>query len=93
MGRMIGGAARNLRPRSCPLPGGLEVLKDLVKEYGESVDNDNVTGKDHHENTREMNERLKSIKPYCRCTSDRISAVREQAVQLNASTDSNFTLP
>ncbi len=92
LGQMIGGIAHNIRSPIMSIAGGMEALKDLVKEYDESVDNVSVTKEDHHEIAKEMMEWLESMRPYCSFMSDLISAVREQAVQLNASTYTNFTL-
>jgi signal transduction histidine kinase len=92
LGQMIGGIAHNLRSPIMSIAGALEALKDLVKEYDDSVDNDSVTKEDHHEIATEMSGWVDSMKPYCSFMSDLISAVREQAVQLNASTYNSFTL-
>ncbi len=92
LGQMIGGIAHNLRSPIMSIAGALEALKDLVKEYNDSVDNDSVTKEDHHEIPAEMSGWIDSMKPYCSFMSDLISAVREQAVQLNPSTYDSFSL-
>jgi signal transduction histidine kinase len=93
LGQMFVGITHNLRSPIMSIAGGLEALKELIKEYEESIDNDNVTKADHHEIAREMNEWFESTKPYCTFMSDLISAVREQVIPLNTSIlHSDFTI-
>ncbi len=93
LGQMFVGITHNLRSPIMSIAGGLEALKELIKEYEESIDNDNVTKADHHEIAREMNEWFESTKPYCIFMSDLISAVREQVIPLNTSIlHSDFTI-
>jgi signal transduction histidine kinase len=92
LGQMIGGIAHNLNTPIMSLAGGIEALKDLVKEYRESVDDDNVTVEDHYEIADEMLEWLEKMKPYCSYMTDLISAVKGQAVQMNYSKYDKFTV-
>lgn len=92
MGQLIGGIAHNLKTPIMSISGGLEALKDLVREYDESIGDSNVTEQDHHEIAQEMMEWLEKIKPYCSYMSDIITTVKGQAMQLNASSTDSFTL-
>lgn len=92
LGQLIGGIAHNLRTPIMSLSGSIEALKDLSKEYDESIEDPSVTKEDHHEIAREIANWLETMQPYCSYMSDLISAVREQAVQLNASMYKSFTL-
>lgn len=92
LGQLIGGIAHNLKTPIMSLAGGIEALKDLVVEYDESIDDNSVTREDHHEIAGEMLEWLNKMKPYCSYMSDIISAVKGQAVQLNDSSTSKFTI-
>lgn len=92
LGQLIGGIAHNLKTPIMSISGGIEALKDLVKEYDESIDDKNVTVEDHHEIAKEMLTWLDKMKPYCAYMSDIISAVKGQAVQLSDSSTSKFTL-
>jgi signal transduction histidine kinase/heme/copper-type cytochrome/quinol oxidase subunit 4 len=92
LGQLIGGIAHNLKTPIMSLSGGIEALKDLVKEYEQSIDDLRVNKEDHYEIAGEMLEWLNKMKPYCSYMSDVISAVKGQAVQMNDSTTSSFTL-
>lgn len=92
LGQLIGGIAHNLKTPIMSISGGLEALKDLVKEYDDSIDDKNVTMSDHHEIAREMLQWLEKIRPHCSYMSDIISAVKGQAVQLNYSSTYSFRL-
>lgn len=92
LGQLIGGIAHNLKTPIMSIAGGLEALRDLVTEYNESIGDSGVTIEDHHEIAREMLEWIDKVKPYCTYMSDVISAVKGQAVNLNESSNSSFTL-
>lgn len=92
LGHMIGGIAHNLKTPIMSLSGGIQALHDLVTEYRESISDPQVTIEDHMEISREMEEWLDKMKPYCRYMSDVISAVKGQAVQMNDSSTDKFTV-
>lgn len=92
LGQLIGGIAHNLKTPIMSISGGLEALKDLAKEYDDSIEDKNVTPGDHHEIAREMLQWLEKIRPHCSYMSDIISAVKGQAVQLNDSSTYSFRL-
>jgi len=92
LGQLIGGIAHNLRTPIMSLAGGIEALKDLCNEYKESIEDQNVTPKDHYEIAGEMQEWLEKMKPYCSYMTDIISAVKGQAVQMNYSGTDKFTV-
>lgn len=92
LGQMVGGIAHNLKTPIVSIAGGTEALKDLINEYQESVDDLCVTKEDHLEIAEEMLNWIKEIKSHCAYMSDIITAVREQAVQMNYSSGYCFTL-
>jgi len=92
LGQLIAGIAHNLKTPIMSLSGGIEALRDLVKEYDESIDDSKVTKEDHHEIASEMYTWLNKMKPYCSYMSDVISAVKGQAILMNESTTISFTL-
>lgn len=92
LGQLIGGIAHNLKTPIMSISGGIEALKDLAYEYRDSIDDRSVTEQDHKEIAMEMLSWLDKIKPYCAYMSDVISAVKGQAVQMNASTTAKFTV-
>ncbi len=92
LGQLIGGIAHNLKTPIMSISGGIEALKDLAYEYRDSIDDRSVTEQDHKEIAKEMLNWLDRMKPYCSYMSDVISAVKGQAVQMNASTTVKFTV-
>lgn len=92
LGQLIGGIAHNLRTPIMSIAGGLEAMRDLVKEYDISIGDETVTTEDHKEIAAEMMAAINRIKPFCSYMSDIISAVKDQAVRLNDSSMSKFTV-
>lgn len=92
LGQLIGGIAHNLKTPIMSLSGGLEGLDDLIKEYDDSIDDKDVTSGDHHEIAKEMGEWIVKMKPYLSYMSDIITTVKDQAVQLNADVNREFTI-
>lgn len=92
LGQMIGGIAHNLKTPIMSISGGIEGLSDLVREYSDSVGDKTVTPEDHREIAAEMMGWLNKMRPYCTYMSDIISAVKGQAVQMNDTTTSSFTI-
>lgn len=92
LGQLIGGIAHNLKTPIMSLAGGIEALKDLAVEYRDSIDDMDVNEQDHKEIAKEMLTWLDKMKPYCGYMSDVISAVKGQAVQMNASMTEKFTV-
>jgi signal transduction histidine kinase len=92
LGQMIGGIAHNFRSPIMSIAGYIEDLKDLVNEFKESLDNPCVLKEDYIDIADDMFKDLNDMKPYCSYMSDLLSAVRGQAVQLNASTHYNFSV-
>ena len=92
LGQLIGGIAHNLRTPIMSIAGGLEAMFDLAVEYEESVSDPEVTVSDHHEIAAEMKTWINKIKPHCSYMSEIITTVKDQAVHLNESPTSNFTL-
>lgn len=91
LGHLIAGIAHNMRTPIMSISGGIEGLKDLIKEYGESIHDENVSQEDHLEIAKEMNVWIDKMKPYCSYMSDIITAVKGQAI-LSSETSEEFTL-
>lgn len=92
LGQMIGGIAHNFRSPIMSIAGYIEDLKDLVNEFKESLDNPCVLKEDYLDIADDMLKDLNNMKPYCSYMSDLLTAVRGQAVQLNASTHYSFKI-
>ncbi len=92
LGQLIGGIAHNLKTPIMSLSGSIMALEELVAEYRESVGDKTVTTEDHHEIADEMDTWLSKMKPYCSYMSDIISTVKDQAVQMNASVEREFSV-
>lgn len=83
LGQMIGGIAHNLKTPIFSVAGGLEGLSDLIKEYDESIDDDNVTNQDMHDIAKDMNEWIVKLKDHVAYMSDVITTVKGQAVNMS----------
>jgi signal transduction histidine kinase len=92
LGQLIGGIAHNLKTPIMSLSGAIEALKDLTKEYDESIEDNKVTNEDHHEIAAEMDKWLEKMKPHCAYMSDIITTVKGQAIQLSTEISSSFTV-
>ncbi len=92
LGQLVGGISHNLKTPIMSISGGLEGIRDLIKEYEESIGDPSVTQEDHMEIAKDMREWIDKMKSYCAYMSDIISTVKGQAVQLTASTTDKFIL-
>ena len=92
LGQLIGGITHNLKTPIMALSGSILALEELIGEYKTSVGDDTVSQDDHHEIAEEMQSWVVKMKPYCTYMSDIISAVKDQAVQMNVSSQHEFML-
>lgn len=92
LGQMIGGIAHNLKTPIMSIAGAAEGLSDLVKEYNSSIDDPEVTSKDHHDIAHDMDTWIDKIKTHTSYMSDIITAVKGQAVTLSESESNSFTV-
>ena len=92
LGQMIGGIAHNLKTPIMSIAGGLEAIDELVDEYDNSIEDDEVTPEDHHEIAADILNWVEKIKPYCTYMSDVISTVKGQTSNLENSTSLKFTV-
>jgi signal transduction histidine kinase len=92
LGHMIGGITHNLNSPIMTISVITGILKDLVKEYSDSIGDKNVTEEDHKEIAEEMMSNLEKIGPQCAFMSNIINTMKLQAVKLNESTNDNFYL-
>ena len=92
LGQLIGGIAHNLKTPIMSISGASEGLSDLVKEYDHSIEDQEVTAKDHHEIAKEMNEWIEKIKTHTVYMSEVITAVKGQAVTVSEEQIISFDL-
>ena len=92
LGQLIGGIAHNLKTPIMSISGALEGLKNLIKEYEDSIDDPEVNSQDHHDIANDMSEWISKIKDYTEYMSDIITAVKGQAVTLSEADSVHFTL-
>ena len=92
LGQLIGGIAHNLKTPIMSISGAAEGLTDLVKEYDSSIDDPEVTSKDHHDIAKDMTTWIDKIKTHTEYMSDVITAVKGQAVNLSNEEDVSFTV-
>lgn len=92
LGQLIGGIAHNLKTPIMSISGAAEGLNDLVKEYNTSIEDPEVTAKDHHDIAKDMNNWISKIKTYTEYMSDVITAVKGQAVTLSSEENTSFSI-
>lgn len=92
LGQMVGGIAHNLKTPIMSISGASEGLKDLINEYDKSIEDSEVTIKDHHEIASDMRNWVDKIDSYTSYMSDIITAVKGQAVTLSAQEIVSFEL-
>ncbi len=79
LGQMVGGIAHNLKTPIFSISGGLEGLGDLVTEFDESIEDDNVNDQDMHDIAKDMRTWITKLKGHTSYMSDVITAVKGQA--------------
>ena len=92
LGQLIGGIAHNLKTPIMSISGAAEGLSDLVHEYDTSIEDPEVTFKDHHDIANDMNTWISKIKSYTEYMSDVITTVKEQAVTLSEDQKVSFSI-
>lgn len=92
LGQLIGGIAHNLKTPIMSISGASEELSDLIKEYDSSIEDSEVTPKDHHEIAQDMSIWVQKIKDYTEYMSDIITAVKGQAVTFTDAQAETFTI-
>ena len=93
LGQMIGGIAHNMKTPIMSIAGATNGLEDLITEYRKSIEDSEVTIKDHLEIAQDMETWVKKIKSYNSYMSDIITTVKGQAINMNDQSDSQtFTL-
>lgn len=92
LGQLIGGIAHNLKTPIMSISGAAEGLHDLITEYDNSIEDPEVTAKDHHDIAKDMSVWVEKIKEYTEYMSDVITAVKGQAVTLSDEQAVSFTV-
>ena len=92
LGQLIGGIAHNLKTPIMSISGAAEGLTDLVHEYDTSIEDPEVTFKDHHDIASDMQGWIDKIKSYTEYMSDVITTVKDQAVTLSENQKVEFSI-
>lgn len=92
LGQMIGGIAHNLKTPIMSISGASQALNELINEYDMSISNPMVTSEDHHDIAKDMKDWNDKIKVYLEYMGEIIDAVKGQAVTMNASDVTEFTI-
>jgi signal transduction histidine kinase len=92
LGQMIGGIAHNLKTPIMSISGAAEGLSDLISEYNNSIEDEEVTIEDHHSIANDMTSWVEKIKDYTGYMSDVITAVKGQAVALSGEEAVTFSI-
>lgn len=92
LGQMIGSISHNLKTPIMAVSGDVTLLEDLVREYEESIGDEEVTAEDHREIAAEMSGWLKRIRECCVYMSDIITTVKGMAANLSTSSEGEFTI-
>jgi DNA-binding LacI/PurR family transcriptional regulator/signal transduction histidine kinase len=92
LGQLIGGISHSFNTPIMSISGACVGLEDLLRELKESVGDSKVTTEDYYEIAQEMQSWLNNLKGNNSYMSEVINAIKNQAVQLNASTSDEFTM-
>lgn len=92
LGQMVGGIAHNLKTPIMSISGSVFALEALVRECRQSLGDPEVTIEDYQEIYGEMSDWLSKTRDACAYMSDIITAVKEQAVNLNTTEKRRFTV-
>ena len=92
LGQMVGGIAHNLKTPIFSISGGLEGLDDLITEFDESIEDENVTNQDMHEIANDMKNWTAKLKGHISYMSDVITAVKGQAVNFTEEQSIDFSV-
>ncbi len=92
LGQLIGGISHSFNTPIISTSGVCVGLEELVKEYRESIGDPSVISEDYFEMVQEMSDWLEKLRKHVSYMSQIITAVKKQAVQLNASTTKEFTI-
>lgn len=92
LGQMIGSISHNLKTPIMAISGDVKLLEELVKEYEQSIGDEEVTDEDHKEIAGEMSAWLKRITECCAYMSDIITTVKGMATNLSTSSEGEFTM-
>ena len=92
LGQMIGSISHNLKTPIMAISGDVTLLEDLVREYEESIGDEEVTVEDHLEIAKEMSGWLLRIGECCSYMSDIITTVKGMAANLSNTSEGEFTV-
>lgn len=91
LGQMVGGLAHNLKTPIMSISGSTVAVDNLVDESLASLGDPEVTEEDYREIYLDMRIWLKKIRDACAYMSDIITAVKDQAANIDASDGRDFT--
>ena len=91
LGQMVGGLAHNLKTPIMSISGGASAIENLVDECLASIGDAEVTEDDYREIYRDLRDWAGKARDACAYMSDIITAVKDQAANVNASNGRDFT--
>ena len=92
LGQLIGGIAHNLKTPIMSISGASKAIDDLITEYDKSIGNEMVSDEDFHDIAKEMREWNDKTGVYLEYMTEIINTAKGQAVSMNASMVTEFTL-
>lgn len=91
LGQLTGGIAHSLKTPISSMGDSIEILDNYINEYKESIDNELVTKKDHHEIAQDMKNSLSEMKIVVKYMSDVINTVKNYSTDAVTSSG-HFTI-
>lgn len=92
LGTLMGGISHNLKTPIMSITGCITALEELSTEYAESIGNPQVENNDHISIADEMQMSINDLKDHMSYISNALTAIKNQVVNPDARTDTNFSL-
>ncbi len=92
IGQFIGGIAHNLKTPIFALSGNVESLSELIKEYKQSIYNDDVTRKDHEDIAIDMMAWVLKASKQIAYMNDVISTIKDQVAATSQEHNVEFSI-
>ena len=92
LGQMVGGIAHSLKTPIFSLSGAIEGMNDLINEFDESINDENVTKDDMHDIAKDMRVWTDKMEVQLSYMSELITTVKGQAVNLSGNDKVSFTI-
>ncbi|MCX7746303.1 MAG: ATP-binding protein [Clostridia bacterium] len=92
LGQMIGGIAHNLSTPIMSIAGAIEIMKDIVTKYEDTIGNSKISDEEHGEFAKDVKSWIKRAAIQCEYMGEVIKTVKGQAVKMNESNGEKFFL-